>query len=98
MNDIALNTPIKTVERQGPNGVTLHEVVGKDSPLLPVTLDLFAALFDDYIRYAPYVRECALARSPQHPARVDHLWLAEKDGEFFGLNICLLYTSDAADE
>jgi GNAT superfamily N-acetyltransferase len=93
MRDIALNAPAPTLSRQGPNGIILHEVIGVESPLLPITLDLFGVLFDDYIRYAPYVRECARVRSPQHPARVDHLWLAEKDGVFFGLNIfCYIHT------
>jgi GNAT superfamily N-acetyltransferase len=88
-----LSQPTAALDKRGPNGVVLHDVTDPGSPLLPVALQLFAVLFGDYIRYAPYVRECALGRSPQHPARVDHIWLAEKDGEFFGLNIfCYLHT------
>lgn len=88
-----LNALSKQVDRHGPNGVMLHEVIGVESRLLPVALEIFSALFDDYLRYLPYVRECALMRSPQHPARVDHIWLAEKDGEFFGLNVfCYIHT------
>jgi GNAT superfamily N-acetyltransferase len=93
MRDMTLSLIKTGISRHGPNGVMLHDVLGTDSPLLPIAIELFEALFVDYLRYVPYVRECALGRSPQHPTRVDHIWLAEKDGRFVGLNVfCYVHT------
>lgn len=81
------------VDPTGPHGVILREVKGLDSPLLPTAIACFQRLFPEYVRYSEYVRACAIGRAPMHPARLDHVWLAEKDGEAIGLYVfCYVHT------
>lgn len=90
---LALAEPHTLIDANGPDGMTLHAVIGSSSPLLTPALDLFEHLFPDYVRYAPYVRACADERHPEHPARVDHVWLALKDGQPAGLYVfCYIHT------
>ncbi|MBN1178300.1 MAG: GNAT family N-acetyltransferase, partial [Anaerolineae bacterium] len=71
----------------GPGNVSIRDVVGQDSPYLPVAVDVFTAIFPDYAHYVPYVRVCALQRSPDHPATLDHVWVVEQDGTPIGIRI-----------
>ncbi len=75
------------IETFGPNGASLHEVRGADSPLLETACDLFARIFPEDIRYLPYLRACAHGRHPSHPNTYDHVWLVKQGGEWTGLRI-----------
>jgi GNAT superfamily N-acetyltransferase len=75
------------VSETGPGGVTIREVRGLDSPYLPVAVELFESIFPDYVRYSPYVRACALGRSPDHPATLDHVWIVEQGNQPVGIRI-----------
>lgn len=74
-------------ELVGPNGATIHEVVGSDSPLLEIACDLFKAIFPGEERYLPYLRACALGQNPSHPNTYDHVWLIKQDQEWVGIRI-----------
>jgi GNAT superfamily N-acetyltransferase len=71
----------------GPGGAIIREVVGLDSPYLPVAIDLFKEIFPEDTRYVPYLRACALQRSPSHPATFDHVWVVEQQGRYVGVRI-----------
>lgn len=71
----------------GPTGVVIRDVVGSDSPYLPIALDLFKTIFPDYQRYIPDLVICALQRSLMHPAALDHLWIIEKENKPIGIRV-----------
>ena len=71
----------------GPGGAVIREVVGPDSPYLPAAMDLLRTIFPEYKRYIPDLPICALQRSAEHPATLDHLWVIEKAGKPIGLRL-----------
>ena len=71
----------------GPGGAVIHPVIGADSALLPVAVELFGEIFGEYEHYVPYVRACARQTTPDHPATFDHVWVIERDGEYIGLRV-----------
>ncbi len=75
------------LEKDGPHGATLHEVVGADSPLLDAACDLFIKIFPEDHRYLPYLRACAQQRHPSHPKTYDHVWLVQQKGRWVGLRV-----------
>lgn len=75
------------VDRVGPGGAVIREVVGLDSPYLPVAIDLFKAIFPDDEHYIPYLRACTLQNLQAHPATFDHVWVVEQGGNHVGLRI-----------
>lgn len=75
------------IETFGPDGASLHEVRGADSPLLDVACNLFAEIFPEDIRYLPYVRACAQGQHPSHPKTYDHVWLVQQNGVWTGVRI-----------
>jgi hypothetical protein len=80
--------PVSSCEGQtGPEGVVIRDVIGLDSPYLPIAQDLFTAIFPAYTRYLPDLAVCALQQSPAHPEAVDHLWVIEKAGKPIGVRV-----------
>jgi hypothetical protein len=66
------------MHKTGPGGAVIREVVGSDSPYLPVAIDLFKTIFPDDQHYTPYLRACTLQNSPDHPATFDHVWVIKQ--------------------
>jgi hypothetical protein len=80
--------PVSSCEGQtGPEGVVIRDVIGLDSPYLPMAQDLFKTIFPAYTRYLPDLAVCALQQSPAHPEAVDHLWMIEKEGKPIGVRV-----------
>lgn len=75
------------IEILGPDGATLHEVRGADSPLLDIACNLFVEIFPEDARYLPYVRACAQGQHPSHPKTYDHVWLVQQNGMWTGVRI-----------
>ncbi len=75
------------LEKHGPNGACLHEVIGADSPLLDIACELFLKIFPEDHRYVPYIRACAQQRHPSHPNTFDHVWLVKQNEEWVGLRV-----------
>ncbi len=75
------------IEKKGPHGAILHEVVGADSPLLDAACDLFLRIFPEDRRYLPYIRACAQQRHPSHPHTYDHVWLVQQNQRWVGLRV-----------
>jgi GNAT superfamily N-acetyltransferase len=82
-----LEGELTTGEQVGPDGAIIRQVVGLDSPYLPVAMDLLRELFPDYEHYVQDLRVCALQSSPAHPATLDHLWVVECEGRPVGLRV-----------
>ncbi len=75
------------VEREGPNGATLHEVKAGDASQLEIASNLFLKIFPEDKRYLPYLYACTRGRHPSHPYTLDHVWLVQQAGEWVGLRI-----------
>ena len=82
-----LLSPYMGLDRQGPDGAVLHEVVGSDSPLLDIACRLFTQIFPEDRRYVPYVRACAQGEHPSHPRTIDHVWLVRRNGAWIGIRV-----------
>jgi hypothetical protein len=65
----------------------IRDVIGLDSPYLPIAMDLFLTIFPAYQRYLSDLAICALQRSPEHPTALDHLWVIEKAGKPIGVRV-----------
>ncbi len=75
------------LDETGPGGAVIRPVIGPDSPLLPVAVELFQEIFPGYAHYVPYIRACASQTTPDHPATFDHVWVIEQNGRYIGLRV-----------